>query len=219
MVKSITPRGKGRPDYSQNIEKGKVIKDIGILPYESKLKIFTVSFTDGISSIYPWIKSTPLAAGGTASLIDSETGIEMPYTVPAGYDLKILKYWTSTSQPTELIIKLDGQVLSTFNFVDYDVYFEQEAGLFKIQYIDPTLSSSHTFELQIKNMGSSPLRGTVELISLLTKVHTKEITTKDVKCPFCGNIQTVPLTQSKIVCSKCGKTYIVRALPFGGKHG
>lgn len=218
-MKKITPRGTGRPDYSNKVNdiiRGKVIKEWTLLPNQ-KYKFFSLTFTDGITSLFPHVISTPLASGETASLIDEETGIPMPFTVPAGYDFKVLKYWASTNEPYEGYLYFDGQLVSTLNFVDFDVYFEQEVALFKLSDLDPELASEHTVEIKVKNMGAGGLRGMSMCIAILEKVHTKEITEKECKCPFCGNIQKEPLTASRITCSNCGKIYWVRALPFGGR--
>lgn len=34
-------------------------------------------------------------------------------------------------------------------------------------------------------------------------------TEKTVKCPFCDNLQFVAVTATKIICTKCGNTFLV----------
>mgnify|MGYP000206236473 CR=1 FL=1 len=205
--------GTGRPDYSKYIAKGLFRKSIGVLKSTEKKKVFALCYSTK-SSIFPYVVTGTLAPNTEVHLIDTETGLAMPYTVPAGYDLEIIKYWGSANAPVRGRLFIDGVLSANFHFVDYSVYFEQEVGLAKISDIDPTLSSSHTIDITIENMGGSGAIGYAEVLAILKKVGSEEIKDKEVKCPFCGATKRVPLSTTKVICPN-GHLFIVRAYEFG----
>jgi len=172
MPVSLTPKGTGRPDYSIDIGKStasaNVIKEYKLKPNE-KLKIFQLVFTD-VTSAYPFVRS-PLAPTERVSLMDGETGLPMPFTVPAGYDFRVLKYWFNSNESLRLEMYFDGQLISTMFPGDLYTYFEQDVALFRVSWFDPDLSSSHTMDIQAVNEGTTDAYGHAIVYAILEKVR------------------------------------------------
>jgi len=210
--------GTGRPDYSKYVHEAlrtKTIKEYDLKPNE-KFKAFNL-VCDEKTSAFPWVKGL-LPPGEEWHLIDVETGLEMPYTIPQGYDFKWLILFGNSNQPSIGYSYTDGQLDSTIQLVDFSVYHKQEVNISLIEPIDPTFSSSHTYDLTIKNLGNTSARGNAYLLCVLKRVHSPEIKTKDVKCGKCGYIKRgVPLSLTKWKCERCGALNFYRYFPFGGR--
>ena len=93
---SVPGKGIGKDDYSREISAGRERAGIA-LKYNQKLKIFGTAFHIG-EELYPDIPANPLAAGVRCRLIDLETNLATPYTVPAGYILSLFAAGVSVDQ-------------------------------------------------------------------------------------------------------------------------
>jgi len=202
------------PDYSLQILRAYTIKKYQ-LGTDEKFKIFMLT-GDTESSDFPWV-IPPMEPGETRYLIDVETGLEMPFTIPVGYDFEVIKIWGSSSEPYIGREYVDGNLDSNLHVVPFDVYFEQEIGLTKISDFDPTLSTEHTYAISITHLGDEPALGTALIEAVLRKVHTEKITTKVVRCKYCGHQEEVPLETTRYKCPKCGMTTLFMYYPWGGR--
>jgi len=205
--------GRGRPDYSTDVSRGAFHKAIEVVKYNEKKKEFGLCYDNKVS-LFPWVITGSLAPNNEVHLIDMETGMPMPFTIPKGYDLEVIKYWGSSNQPIRGRLYIDGIFISNLHFVDYAVYFEQEVGLAKISDLDPTLSAEHTIDITIENTGASGAIGYADVIAMLRRVHSPEIKEKFVKCPFCGCIEKVPISATKVICRN-NHLFIVKSFEFG----
>jgi len=171
MPVNLTPLGNGRPDYSVDIGKSTVsasmIKDYKLKPNE-KLKVFQVTFSD-TPSVYPWVRAG-LNPGEETHLIDMETGLPTPYTVSAGYDFQILKYWYNSNESLRLEFYIDGYLVGVMYPGDVNTYYEQEVGLLRRAWFDPDFDSDHTVDAKIINAGNDVAYGTVQIICVLRKI-------------------------------------------------
>jgi len=201
------------PDYSLQILRAYTIKKYQLSTNE-KFKTFII-VADTETSAYPWVIS-PVSPGSTVHFIDAETGIELPFTVPVGYDLEILKIWGCGSETVLAKEYVDGYLVDNIHLVSFYPYFEQEINLTRISDFDPTLSTEHTYDIRATNLGDEDICATAIMIGILRKVHTEKITTKVVKCKYCGYKEEVPLETTKFKCPKCGMTTLYMYYPWGG---
>jgi len=207
----------GRPEYTQAMGKthisAEVVKEWLPKPWE-KLKPFRRTFSD-IVSVYPWVRS-PVAPGETITLVDQETGLLMPYTIPKGMDFWMLKYWFSSNESWRLELWIDGQFSFTMYPGDFYTYFEQEVTLFRISMVDPKLQYEHKVEIKAKNIGQTDAYGSGEVVFVLMKKRTGSLETKDVRCHVCGEIiKNLPYEQTEV---RCTKGHLIKLLyfPWGG---
>jgi len=211
----IEAKGIGRPDYSKEVASGKIRAGIR-LAFNEQLKMFTIMFTN-LPSLVPW-RQDPLAVGATAHLIDSSTGIPMPYMHPAGYDLEILSWWHSFTENLNGVVIGDGQ--PTFNnaLLTRDTFYLQEVVGWSAKLVDPELLYPHSLDLTALNVGAAACHGSIIVMAILRREKSAALaTTKKVRCPYCKAEKTVPLMSTKIKCDKCGKDFLVYAFGWGGK--
>lgn len=208
---TVETRGVGKPDYTRIIEGSKQRAGLH-LEYNQQLVTFAVVFTDQIAHPSPlgWVQP-PLAAGDTAHLYDQSTGIVMPYNWPTGYTLTLLQYEWANNEDIEIWLYIDTILAGCpatspsgdnqgWNMV---VMFDQA-------FWDPTASSPHIFDIQVVNVGGLALEGAIDFVMIYEKVGSPDWpVTKDCRCPFCGNMQTVAVGTTRIICEKCGRLFVV----------
>jgi hypothetical protein len=202
--------GTGRPDYTGEqhyIRRAETVKYLNLDDNEQKREQLLV-FSE-VTSAFSWVAS-PLAPGSSAHLIDGLTGVALPYTVPAGYGMKIIRLWASADQPVYAEQYLD--------IVPGETYFEQEICEASTADFDPTFSSSHIWDLIIYNAGDEYLHGTVIITVVLSDWQSEayEQHTKIVRCKSCGEQSTVSVDTAIFTCSTGHKT-IVKVGKWGGK--
>lgn len=161
---------------------------------------------------YPiaWVQPL-LASGGSSQLYDVDTGIIMPYTVPAGYTLSIIEERMGFNQDSEGWIFFDGLLVALGNLQasGFGVDF-QNLVKFSTTLLDPTAQNSHTVSYTIYNRGLSSMKGGINVVAILESVNTPPFpTVKDTRCPFCQTVNNVSVHTTTIVCSNCGRTYFV----------
>ncbi len=215
-TKTVPVKGVGQPDYSRNILRAKTFKRIELLPNEA-LKLFLKVFTTAISPPFPFIVP-PLAAGATAVLLDMETGLDMPYIVPIGYELELLMLWISTDQEVRSLMDFAGFLSSEFYAPAREVYYESEIAEFSTKYFDPTYTLPYPITFSGVNLGAAAMRGTVQMACILRAHGTKIAKTKTVKCRHCGIKKEVPVKTTKWKCPVCGKETWFAYLPWGGRR-
>jgi len=208
----LTSRGTGKPDYSEEIWRGKIFKRIALKPNES-LKGFMKVFST-TPSPYPFVVS-PLAPGESAYLRDMETGLDMPYTIHAGYELEVLMLWVSTDQETRNFMEFDGFLSSEYYLPSKQIYYESEVFEFTSKNVDPTFSLPHTIAFGLTNLGEADMHGTAEVICILRYHGTEIPKTKTVKCKWCGTERTVPINTTKFKCPNCNKETWFMYFPWG----
>jgi len=199
---NLQSKGRGHPDYETIITRGNIIKRITLKADES-LKMFQRTFSE-TPSPFVWV-SSPLEAGATANLIDVSTGQEMPYTVPAGYELEVLMVWASMDQKVKMAMDVLGYLAGEYYLDAYTVYYESEVKEFTTKDMDPTFSMEIPVRFYGTNLGSEAAHGYAKVVCILRKHGTPEIKTKVVKCKWCGYEQEVDKDVTKWNCPKCGK--------------
>lgn len=202
--------GIGKPDYTKDISRA--IQRAGIsLEYNQRLRIFGRQLTLGGDPEYPLVPNAPLAPGANTHLTDLETLLPMPITIPAGY---LFSFLTASGSLTQ-----DAQVYSIVDDYWANCWFAAEGGVssylnrvidITTAWIDPTGAAPHIIDVKLYNVGGGDLYGSVGLICVQEKLGTPEWpTTKVCRCPHCGNEEEFPVTTTRIICSTCGKLYIV----------
>jgi hypothetical protein len=192
------------PDYSRTVSSS--VQRAGFRLRENQsLKVFALALTN-IPSPFCWV-TTPLPPGQTIHFIDCETGLSMPYTVPQGYTITQLALASKMTQDRNVRMYIDGMFLG-YNMLmtGGEMLYLNEVFPEGTSFFDPTGATSHTWDLELINMGTSPLEGGGAHSFILEKVGSEPLPdVKTVKCKFCGNTQTVPVEVSQVICSNCGK--------------
>jgi len=192
-------------------------KGLELLPNE-KLKKFVIA-VDSEVSLFPYVKPL-LPAGSLYHLIDIETGFAVPYLVGAGYEFRVVKMWGSADQPTLTRTYFEGQFVGNASSKAGNIYSEQEVDLPTSSLLDPDFSDTHILDATVTNVGLAPMYGTAALTAILIDHRTDEKfehDTKQVRCPFCGDVQTVPIESTHITCAVNPRhKFIVEYHPWGG---
>lgn len=214
---NVEIKGTGRRDNLGKIvsDRVKTFKGLELL-YNEKQKAFAIVASDEVS-LFSWVKS-PLPVGSHYHLVDVETFLPTPYTVAAGYELKILKVRGSADQPILSCTYLEGQLIGSSVYMPGGVYVEQEIALPTTIALDPDFSDAHIFDATLTNIGLAPLFGSGGFTAVLIDHHSDEKferDTKKVKCPICATIDTVPISTTKTTCSN-GHDFVVEYHPWGG---
>ena len=205
---TVPKKGTGRPDFTQKIEdiaRGYVYGQFkpGL---KERWKIFLAAYPVG----------SELPAGETQNFLDIETYLPAsPYTSPVGWYLRFAAA-KSTFDQTVRVELLMGQKLIiplpkiTFLPPVQDVFARNEQiPYLDTRYWDPQAVDKHEITLSITNTSAVDAVGFAEVTLIMEEVGTPEITEKQIKCPICGHIQTVPVKQTKIACPNCGQIFIV----------
>lgn len=159
-----------------------------------------------IPSPFAWIRA-PLAAGDTVSLIDGETGLSLPLTVPEGYTLAILTRSRSFTQDNITWLFFDGVLYASYGvlaagMVEYDAHVVEHG----THIIDPTGETTHLIDVKVTNLGGADMEGAWSIRTILKAVGTKPLpTTKTVRCKWCGHEETVPRETTRWICPNCGQ--------------
>ncbi len=211
LSRPVTPTGVGKADYSREVSLGQVRPGTA-LKYNQRLKMFVYTPQDLVPTPYiiPWIQPL-LAPAATAHLMDLETGIPTPFTVPKGYTITVIEKSWDFNQDVELWLYFDGALVaapgSSFGGTTVDI--TQIVGYSSVLF-DPTAAAAHTVDVTIINRGGANMRGGVQFVAILEAVGTPPFPTeKKTRCPFCSHEQTVPVATTVIICGNCGKEYHV----------
>jgi hypothetical protein len=203
----VQPQGTGAPDYSKTVSSSRERRGLR-LQYNQQLKIFAILFSDVVSP-YPWVQPV-LAPTLQAHLIDMETGLAMPYTINVGYTLSLTTRHFGIDQDRREHILFDGALIMGGDIGGGNSEYLEEVVPLSSSLIDPTGAAAHTMDHTITNMGGANMYGGVTVLAILEAVGTPPFpTTKTTKCPFCGKEQADSVHATRIICSGCGKMYIV----------
>lgn len=205
---TVSARGTGKPDYTEKISSGRWRPGMR-LEYGQALRTFGITFSD-IASPYPYIASA-LAAGGTDHIIDWSTGLDLPFTVPAGYIYTMIYLTCSMNQDCRAMSYMDTiftGYMGTKQGGVIDVLAEIQ-GLSSAT-LDPTGASAHSFDVVLENLGDDDMMGSFTIWAVLEPVATEPLpTTKTVRCKWCGTLTpNVPQETTYFNCPNCGELNI-----------
>lgn len=195
---------RGSKDYTLDVHRAAVYNLYKLRANESLVALATV-FSDE-ASLFSFVKGV-LASGNTAHLVDTATGSDTPYTIPAGYEFTAVMFWYSFDQPLEVRIYVDTQLYAK----DYPevpgTWYENDVVTFQVGLIDPTYASAHSFDLTMKNLGALDLKGEGFVGCILEAMGTPPLpATKTVKCKWaCPGFAEVPVDATRWTCPICGK--------------
>lgn len=153
----------------------------------------------------------PLAPGETVHFIDSETGSELPFIVPAGYTLTSISAGSSFNQDAMMWGYFGGYLRTSVGVpAGGSIAYEAEVVAFGTSLLDPTAESAHPIDVQITNRGGGNLEGGIAIYGILEAVGTKPLPAiKTVKCKHCQHQWDVPVETTQLICPKCSKLTIV----------
>ncbi len=217
---TVEQQGVGKPDYSREVSAGRERRGLS-LEYLQTLKIFTIVFTtEYLVTPYDWIKA-PLAKGASASLIDSETGLSMPFTVPLGYTATIIDFGMGLTEDAIMWTYLGGFVSANAGvYPGGNTYYENRIQAITTAVLDPTGALALAVDFKVTNLGEGDLEGQIAVTGYLEAAGTKPLPlVKTVKCKWCGHEQTVPNETTQVICPQCDKLFIVYDLSKVRKMG
>ena len=203
VEKFSTPvKGIGKPDYSRAIALGRTRPGFS-LKYGETLSYLGVALSD-IVSPFPFVQP-PLAAGGTIRLIDGETFLPTPYTIPVGYTWSIFQIGYGLNQDSRLQAYLDGDYYGQLTLgIGGAAYILTEIAAFSSKLFDSAAESSHEVDFILENMGGADMEGSVSIWAILEAVGTNPLSKdKTIKCKNCGKERLVPKETTRAVCP-CG---------------
>jgi len=204
----VPKKGTGRPDFTEKIEdiaRGYVYGQFrpGL---KERWKIFLAAYPVG----------SELEAGKTENFLDIETYLPAsPYTSPVGWYLRFAAAKSTFDQAVRVELLMGQKLIIPLPKITFfppvqDVFARNEQiPYLDTRYWDPGAVDEHEITLSITNTSASDAAGFAEVTLLMEKVGTPEMTEKQIKCPICGHIQTVPVKQTKIACPNCGQIFIV----------
>lgn len=208
--KAIATTGVGRPDYTGEQHQAKVVKRLE-LHEDEVLKSFSLCATAAVSP-YVWVVP-PIVAGVPTFLIDGDTGLPMPYLLAAGYQLEVMMLWASFNENYKGVIELEGFSIAEFYQDALSIYYENEVLEFNTKYFDPDALFPHLISFIGENVGLGVMSGFAESLCLLRAVGTEKLTTKTIRCKWCGDTTVVPYTTTSNNCKKCGKLNLYYSMP------
>ena len=225
MAIPITPRGSGKPDWTQETSRGAVYASPGVLTAKEKLVIWYRCLS-ATPSAYPWVQA-PLAGGATTHLVNMETGVALPYLVPVGYVLKGLSSFFSFDRRLRHQAFLDQiagvfQLLSEIPSETLGINYQQEILGIGTDFFDPLGLLPHIIDVTGTNLEAvvNTCHGTGYMVLKLTKVSSPPWPKiKLVQCKWCDTLNAVEQEKTIVTCKKCGKVTIVAHFPWGGKVG
>ncbi|MBA7610060.1 hypothetical protein ES703_17265 [subsurface metagenome] len=210
-TKTAPVKGVGKPDYSRDVASAKERAGLR-LEYLQNLRIFSVVFSPEyvVFPRYPWVQPL-LAPGDTIHLINNETGVPLPYTIPQGYTLTLIAGCFGVTENVLGWAYLDGLPIIHFGvYPGNNTGYENKVVPLSTAMIDRLGATSHTFDVILKNRGEGDLEGGIEVTCILEAVGTGPLPpVKTVRCPACGHEHAVPNETTQIICPKCDKLFIV----------
>lgn len=195
---------RGTPDYTSDIHRAAVVNLYRVGENETIIELARVMSDE--ASAFAFVKSA-LASGATAHLVDPLTGLDTPYTIPAGYEGTVVMVWTSFDQPAEMRFYVDSQLYVHSSTIAPGIWYENDVVTFQVSMIDPTFASSHTIDATVKNLGALSLMGEGVLGVVLEKMLTHPLpNVKKVYCKWsCPGSEEVPVDTVRWKCPVCGK--------------
>ena len=161
--------GSGSPDGTAEVAFGQIRPGIS-LKYNQSLKIFALSPTP-VASIIPWMVP-PLAVGAARSLIDTDTGIPMPWLLPKDHVATLIGTNRHGNQDIYAYTYVDGFLADepAHDMAGFPLYVATLVGT-STKSIDPLALTSHLIDIQVVNDGLDVLRGSYDWIVLVEKVR------------------------------------------------
>lgn len=209
---TVSQVGIGKPDYSREISAGQHRAGVS-LKYGQLFKYLAATFTDEVA--VPYINPTvvaPLAAGASAHLIDPETGIAGPVTIPEGYIAYLLQWEWTGNERIEMWHYIDTILIGCAGISDFGANYGWNM-VVPPSTLDFGALTSHDWDVEVNNVGVGLFQGTIDFIFLCDPVGTKPLPpTKLCRCPFCKHEQRMPRETTRAICQKCSKLYILRDL-------
>lgn len=194
---------RGSRDYFQDIYRASVVNKYQLRATETLL-IFGLVMSDD-SSLYAFYRAA-LGSGSVAHGINSATGLATPYTVAQGYNFTIIMVSHSLTQNGKIQILLDTQPYVDIYTKAPIVYYENPPATFEMTMIDPTLASSHTFDITLTNLGAVDMYGEGFVFAILDEGGTPPRSkVKLAKCKWCKHEDTIKADVLRWKCPKCEK--------------
>lgn len=207
----VAQKGRGKPDYSRSISAGEVRPGLTLKQDQTLVRFDATRMA--LPSPFAWVRGA-LAPGETCHFVDSQTGIDLPYTIPRGYTLTFISGKLSCSQDCRVLVLFDTYPMDILGYLSGGQW-EYEADIAKLSsaLFDATAKIEHTGDFKLTNLGGEDLEGGATFFAILETAGTSPIPkTKRVQCKFCQNEWEVPRDTTFINCPQCGELNIYLSL-------
>lgn len=156
---SITGTRAGRPDYSQEVDRGKSVWGYTLSEDETFLFPLMIAYAGGGNASYAFTRE-PIPSGTTVEMIEAISG-NTGIIAPAGYDYLLKEIWISFNQPVRFeMFQQSVQDYSCFCYVPaYPVppWSGLPIGWTRAQV--ESIAPQSTTNIRILNLGASPASG------------------------------------------------------------
>jgi len=199
----------GLPDHTQRIvsERGYVYPELRIDP--------RVKFKVLLRSMPP---EDPIGPGVKLKLIDVETNLETPVTIPAGYTSGLIEWCFYSEGRLRLRVWLDGEYLGCFTIpAGAETHQYEMITWADTKFKDPGGELSHTWDFEVENPTAADVAAFVHVALRVEKVGSGGSSPKTVRCPGCGETFNAPPNRTRHSCPSC--SYEFTTFLFGWWEG
>jgi len=185
----------GLPNHTQRVvsERGYVYPELRIDP--------RVKFKVLFRAMPP---ESPIGPGAKLKLIDVETNLETPVTIPAGYTSGLIEWCFYSTGQLYLRVWLDGEYLGCFPITAGAETHEYEMITWAdTKFKDPEGELDHTWDFEVENPTAADVVAFVHVALRVEKVAGGGGSSKVVRCPRCGVTFNVPPDRTSHSCPSC----------------
>jgi len=164
---------------------------------KTKYKIFYRSYTP----------ENPLPPGTSVHLIDVETNLETPVTIPKGYYSEFIEWAFYTNVELYLKMYLDGVYMGAFYIPGNATVHEYEAIVWSsTKFKDPGATEDHTWDFILENPTTTSAICFVHTALRVIKVSSSEYPRK-VRCPSCNHVFETRKDATRHKCPMCNTQF------------
>lgn len=194
-IHNVTDRGPG------------IYGSSGIIIANTVNTVTVAALTGGVTN--QWNLNDAYAIG--SHLVDSETGVDLPYTLPQGYTCSEVQDALGFKEDAEVWILIDTFWAAQLSVSGGGVeIYRNRVFPFSTATFDPTGAVPHLIDFQVINQGTDYLQGSLAVSAITEAVGTPPLPAiKTVKCKHCRHQWDVPNATTNLICPKCGKLTIV----------
>jgi len=153
--------------------------------------------------------TAPLPAGTSVHLIDTETNLETPVTIPAGYWSDFLEWYFNSDTKLYLHCYLDGNYLGAFVIgADYSIHEYERVIWSSTRFTDPEAELDHVWDFVLENPTTSDAIGFVHVALRIEKAGSGS-KPRIVRCVSCKKTFEGDKKATRFKCPYCNKEFIL----------
>jgi len=182
------------PDWRRaiTVERGYCFPELVVDP-RTKFKVLFRSFPP----------ESPLGPGAKAKLVDVETNLETPLTIPRGYYSEFVEWCFYSSVELYLRTRLDARYLGAFYVpANAETHEYERITWASTKFQDPKAELSHVWNFEVENPTATNAIAFVHTALRVVKVGSGS-KPRLVKCPRCGHVWEVGKLDTRFKCPVC----------------